>query len=82
MPKTIKITIPAYTENISGDGVWELSGQCFMCKNFNMKFNKNEEINCLAFKGGISKEILNGEVDHTKPYKGDNGITFEPIEDD
>ncbi len=26
---------------------------------------------------GIPIEILCGEVDHRKPYKGDNGITFK-----
>ena len=37
---------------------------------------------CSAFNDGIPYEILTGENDHTKPYKGDNGIQFEPIEDD
>ena len=82
MPKKIRINIPAYGENIMGDGVLELSEQCFMCKNFNIEFNEDEEINCLAFKDGVPKEILDGGHDHTKPYKGDNGIIFEPIKDE
>ena len=82
MPKTIKINIPAYDENIMGDGVLELSEQCYFCQHFNSEFNSDEEINCAAFKSGIPEEILTGEHDHTKPYKGDNGIQFEPIEDD
>ena len=35
---------------------------------------------CLAYPGGIPDEIFYGEIDHTKPYKGDNGIVFKPIE--
>jgi len=27
---------------------------------------------------GIPQEILEGKVDHTKPYKGDDGIVFKP----
>lgn len=35
---------------------------------------------CRAFPDGIPKEILTGEVDHSKPYKGDHGIQFKAIE--
>ena len=35
---------------------------------------------CKAFPKGIPKKIITGEHDHTKPYKGDHGIRFEPIE--
>jgi hypothetical protein len=31
---------------------------------------------CRAFPDGIPYEILGGDVDHTRPYPGDNGITF------
>lgn len=34
---------------------------------------------CDAYPEGIPQEILNGEVDHTKPYKDDDGLTFVPI---
>lgn len=30
---------------------------------------------------GIPKEILECEVDHRKPYKGDGGLTFQSIGD-
>jgi hypothetical protein len=81
MPKIIKINIPAYGEGIMGDGVLELSEQCWFCKHFNAEFNSDEKINCAAFNSGIPEEILAGKHDHTKPYKGDGGITFEPIEE-
>lgn len=32
---------------------------------------------CLAFPGGIPFDILIGKVDHKKPVKGDNGITYQ-----
>ena len=32
---------------------------------------------CLAYPSGIPIEILMGDVDHTKPYKGDHGVQFE-----
>ena len=48
---------------------------CQLCKN---QINMNL---CLAFPDGIPDKILVGEHDHEKPYKGDNDIQFEPIED-
>ena len=35
---------------------------------------------CVAFPHKIPIEILLGENKHTKPFKNDNGIIFEPIE--
>ena len=52
--------------------------QCFECKNF----ISSKRIVCKAFPDGIPDEIFFNEVSHTKPYKGDNGIQFEPIKDD
>ena len=50
------------------------SNQCLECKNYT---GLGE---CNAFPTGIPTEIITGEVSHTKPYKGDHGIQFEPIE--
>ena len=33
---------------------------------------------CKAFPSGIPSDIFTNKVKHTKPYKGDNGIMFEP----
>lgn len=38
-----------------------------------------KERKCKAFKEGIPTDILIGKNNHRKPFKGDNGIQFEPI---
>ena len=48
--------------------------QCAECEHF------YGFLTCAAFPEGIPHEIVTGEVDHTEPYEGDNGIRFEPIE--
>ena len=49
---------------------------CVYCKHL----RKNLE--CDAFPNGIPEEIfILGESDHTKPFKGDKGIRFEPIKE-
>ena len=52
-----------------------ISYQCYACKNKIKKLGV-----CKAYKDGIPEKILTGEHDHKNPYKGDNGIQFEPIE--
>lgn len=49
---------------------------CFYCKNSKDTFTRN----CKAFQeqNSIPIEIWEGELDHTQPYPGDNGIRFEP----
>ncbi|MDK2892843.1 hypothetical protein [Methanohalophilus sp.] len=36
---------------------------------------------CKAYPDGIPEKIFWGDVDHHKPYKGDNGIQYEPMEE-
>ena len=48
--------------------------QCAMCKNY------KSDNKCKAFPKGIPVIVITGQFDHAKPYKGDNGIQFEPIE--
>ena len=47
---------------------------CMKCKYFSIRENT---LRCDAFPEGIPDEIILGGVEHTKPYKGDNGIQFE-----
>ena len=46
---------------------------CLTCKHFIVWGS------CGAFPDGIPKEITMGENNHTKPYPGDDGIQYEPI---
>ena len=49
--------------------------RCEICKHFRFPWY------CEAFKDKpIPEEIYVDGFDHRKPYKGDNGIQFEPIE--
>jgi len=50
--------------------------QCNICKHFKEGEHKDT---CKAFPDGIPIDIRYRGFDHTKPYKGDNGIRFEPI---
>jgi len=53
-----------------------VSKQCMICANF---WGMSA---CEAYpeKNTIPEKIITGEHDHRKPYPGDNGIQFEPIE--
>ena len=55
------------------------SEECFVCKNLILT---EEYLVCKAFPKEIPAEIITGRRSHSKPYKGDNGIVFEPIEID
>ena len=53
--------------------------QCFFCQ----RFHRDEEgRKCDAYPDGIPPEVFKSEVDHTKPYKGDNGLTFLDVLDE
>ncbi len=47
---------------------------CHFCKHY------QGENRCTAFDE-IPNAIIYNEHDHRKPYPGDNGITFTPIDD-
>lgn len=48
---------------------------CWRCRHF------RDDITCKPFPQGIPMEILTSEADHHKPYPGDHGIRFEPLEE-
>ena len=74
--RTKKVVVPAYGDGIIGDAKIDMSIQCLACNNLN-----DNMITCKAFPNGIHVKILTGHWDHTKHFKGDNGILFERIED-
>ena len=51
---------------------------CVGCVHF-IQDDGKPGLRCAAYPGGIPDEIIFGEVNHRKPYKGDNGIRFAPI---
>ena len=52
-----------------------ISTQCLDC------LHNNGDFKCEAYPNGIPEEIYTGKHDHSKPFKGDNGIRFLPIKD-
>lgn len=50
---------------------------CLMCK-YLLGFTPGAKPYCKAFPNGIPDKFWDAKVDHTVPYTGDNGITFEP----
>tara|TARA_R100001086_G_scaffold6445_1_gene3969 strand:- start:3295 stop:3495 length:201 start_codon:yes stop_codon:yes gene_type:complete len=53
---------------------------CFSCKHLNLL--NIDKFACKAFEEGIPKEIIRSENNHSKPFKGDNGIRFESINEE
>ena len=51
--------------------------KCFQCKYFTGEAEGTWGYICEAFPTGIPDDIFSGEVEHTEPYEGDNGIQFE-----
>ena len=51
--------------------------QCPSCKN--IRADEKGDPKCNAFPKGIPEAIFSAEFDHTKPFKGDKGIRYEPV---
>jgi hypothetical protein len=49
--------------------------QCSACFHLAMA----PEHTCKAFPEGIPDEIWSNEVDHRKPFEGDNGVRWAPF---
>jgi len=59
------------------------SDVCSHCKHYDVENSKPESNGnvCKAFPEGIPDEIWLGKNDHTKPYEGDHGILFDPLDE-
>ena len=53
---------------------------CLECNRFHYADLENNI--CDAFPDGIPWAIITSEFDHHNPYPGDNGLQFEPVEDE
>ena len=49
---------------------------CMWCKRY------RGGLKCEVFPERIPTDILHSKHDHRKPYPGDNGIRFEPVDDE
>ncbi len=54
--------------------------QCHLCVHFHLERATREHQTCAAFATQIPAEILENRHDHHRPYPGDHGIRFEPID--
>ena len=54
------------------DPAFEVVGICHQCVH-----QHSNPFNCSAFPEGIPKEILVGDIVHTEPYPGDQGIRYK-----
>lgn len=51
---------------------------CSKCRHRTREKDSDGKKTCVAFPEGIPDKFISGKADHTVPYTGDNGITFEP----
>ena len=72
-----------------GEKIAQMLPQCFNCKHFHAGGDKCDAYpterlyNCDAFpdlKREIPGDILSNTVLHTRPYAGDHGILYDPID--
>lgn len=51
---------------------------CVGCRHY--RRDDERDLTCDAFPGGIPAPILHGTADHRRPYQGDRGIRFAPVD--
>jgi len=51
---------------------------CLGCSHLTDDRGDKGEFCCEAFPKGIPDKFWSAKIDHTAPYDGDNGITFDP----
>lgn len=54
--------------------------RCMRCARYSVDVLDNNA--CDAYPDGIPEAIITGEHDHTQPYPGDNGIRWEPAQEE
>jgi len=47
---------------------------CYTCEHF---IKNDSKFKCKAYPEGIPKEIIIGDIDHTKPYFKDGGYQYQ-----
>jgi hypothetical protein len=59
----------------------EIEPLCLNCLWLQVWANKTRKFppNCAAFPEGIPEEIWNGEFNHRKPHKEDQGLQYRPL---
>jgi hypothetical protein len=62
-------------EKFVAESISVVDDQCHRCQ----RWLKGTLI-CEAFPDGIPLGFLTGELDHTKPYPGDNGLRYIPVD--
>ena len=54
---------------------------CLGCHHFN-RAAPGPSFGCAAFPVGIPDEIFESRADHREPFDGDQGIRFDPVDED
>lgn len=54
---------------------------CLVCTRYRRE-DGEYGFRCDAFPNGIPEAITMSKRDHRKPYRGDNGLRFDPVDDD
>ena len=56
--------------------------QCAFCRHLNRSDRTRNTCTAFPDGDGIPIDIFRNDADHRKPYPGDHGIRFDPVDDD